>query len=90
MLIDSPNEPKVHGAWGDWSEWSVCNSDCGGGNQRRTRVCDSPAPEFGGDECTVDGSSDSEMQSCNENPCPGMYNVFFVKCSNCITNVQSF
>merc|ERR1719270_37118 len=34
----------------------------------KTRVCDNPAPEFGGDDCTVDGSSASETQRCNEEP----------------------
>ena len=60
----------VNGGWGEWSEWDECPVSCGGADQGRTRVCDNPAPQFGGDDCTIDGSSDSEIQRCNENPCP--------------------
>ena len=60
----------VHGGWGEWSEWEECPVSCGGADQGRTRVCDNPTPQFGGDDCTVDGSTDSETQRCNENPCP--------------------
>ena len=64
---------KVKGGWGEWSSWPECPVSCGGGIQVRSRVCDSPAPEFGGDDCTVDGSSDLETQACNEYPCPSMH-----------------
>ena len=64
------NKILVHGGWGDWTVWEECPVSCGGADQGRTRACDSPAPEFGGDDCTVDGSSASETQRCNENPCP--------------------
>jgi len=60
----------VPGGWGEWSDWDECAVICGGADQGRTRVCDNPAPQFGGDDCTVDSSSDSETQRCNENPCP--------------------
>ena len=59
----------VNGGWGTWSEWNTCTVSCGGADQGRTRVCDNPAPQYGGDDCTVDGSTDSESQRCNENPC---------------------
>merc|ERR1712154_604299 len=64
------NPCPIHGGWGDWTEWEECPVSCGGADQGRTRACDSPSPEFGGDDCTVDGSSASETQRCNENPCP--------------------
>ena len=66
----------VHGGWGEWqigeTGWGVdeCPVTCGGADQIRTRVCDNPAPQYGGDECTVDGTSASETQRCNENACP--------------------
>ena len=60
----------VNGGWGDFTEWDACPVNCGGADQGRTRVCDNPAPQYGGDDCTIDGSSDSETQRCNENPCP--------------------
>jgi thrombospondin 1 len=61
----------VNGGWGNWSEWEECPVSCGGADQRRTRACDTPTPEFGGDDCTVDGSTNSETQRCNENSCLG-------------------
>ena len=64
----------VHGGWGEWSEWDECPVSCGGADQARTRVCDNPAPEFGGDDCTIDGSTPTETQRCNENPCPSKSN----------------
>ena len=59
--------------WGEWSDWDKCSATCEGGDQGRTRVCDNPAPQFGGSDCTVDGSHDLETQACNENPCPSKY-----------------
>ena len=58
-----------NGTWGDWHDWEDCPVSCGGANQKRTRLCDSPAPEFGGN-CTNDGSSGSQTRRCNRNPCP--------------------
>ena len=60
----------VNGGWGEWSQWPECHVSCGGGIQVRTRACDSPAPQFGGDDCSVDGSLNVGAQPCNENPCP--------------------
>ena len=79
---------KVNGEWGDWSEWDECPVSCGGADQGRTRVCDSPAPQFGGDDCTADGSSDSEIQRCNENPCPSelkSYQLYNIKLSKTVS-----
>ena len=61
----------VNGVWGEFAEWNECPVSCGGGERSRVRTCDSPAPAHGGNDCTVDGSSNTEVERCNENPCPG-------------------
>merc|ERR1712141_766717 len=60
----------VNYAWSAWGEYGDCPVSCGGAEHSRYRVCDSPAPAHGGDDCTVDGSTDTETEKCNENPCP--------------------
>ena len=61
----------VDGGWGEWSDWSTCPVTCGGADQIRNRTCDTPKPLYGGDNCTVDGSTDKDTQICNEQKCPG-------------------
>ena len=62
----------VNGGWGNWGDWEACSVSCGGGDQDRTRACDSPAPNFGGDECS---GSASQTKRCKENPCPSKSNT---------------
>lgn len=48
---------------GGWTDWSPCDSPCGGGVERRT--CTNPAPANGGANCA--GAS---VRACNTHPCP--------------------
>ena len=57
----------VAGNWGDWSPWMPCSQTCGNGEKTRTRLCNNPSPQFGGDDCNGD---DSESTPCNPSPCP--------------------
>jgi len=57
----------VDGGWSDFSAWSGCSAECGGGTQSRSRECDNPAPANGGAECEGDAE---ESQECNTDPCP--------------------
>ena len=61
---------RVNGGCSDFGEWDDCPVSCGGAEHSRYRMCDNPAPQYGGDDCTVDGSADTETEKCNENPCP--------------------
>ena len=38
-------------------------------------MCDNPAPQFGGLDCTHDGSSDTETEDCNTQECPSKLNI---------------
>ena len=60
----------VDGGWGDWTAWQSCPVTCGGANQSRIRTCDNPQKTDEGYDCTVDGSTGSDLQICNGNPCP--------------------
>ena len=51
---------------GDWSAWSECSLECGGGAQTRDFVV-SEQPQFGG-ICTHEGVV--QEQACNQLPCP--------------------
>ena len=75
----------VHGNYSSWSEFSSCSVTCGGGTQTRTRKCNSPAPDYGGRNCSILGPS-SETVECNAErkcPIPGGYTLWsvFSKCS---------
>ena len=49
----------------------MCEAQCGGGNQTRNRLCNSPESDFGGRNCTYNGSSILAVQKCNEHACLG-------------------
>ncbi|XP_058247016.1 adhesion G protein-coupled receptor B1 isoform X11 [Hemibagrus wyckioides] len=75
----------VHGAWDEWSPWSLCSSTCGRGYRDRTRTC--KPPQFGGDECV---GPEKQTKFCNIAVCPvdGVWNEWSswsscsVSCSN--------
>uniref|UniRef100_A0A3B3XKX0 Netrin receptor UNC5 n=1 Tax=Poecilia mexicana TaxID=48701 RepID=A0A3B3XKX0_9TELE len=53
----------VDGGWGEWSEWSVCSSDC---DRQRSRECTAPEPKHGGRLC--DGAA-SAAENCTGGLC---------------------
>ncbi|XP_017163205.1 netrin receptor UNC5D-like [Poecilia reticulata] len=53
----------VDGGWGEWSEWSVCSSDC---DRHRGRECTAPEPKHGGRLC--DGAA-SAAENCTGGLC---------------------
>ncbi|XP_034337070.2 SCO-spondin [Magallana gigas] len=57
----------VNGGFGNWGLWSGCSRSCGGGSRERMRVCNSPTPAHGGENCI---GNTSQIIWCNEFPCP--------------------
>uniref|UniRef100_A0A8C5R8X4 Thrombospondin-1 n=1 Tax=Leptobrachium leishanense TaxID=445787 RepID=A0A8C5R8X4_9ANUR len=57
----------INGQWGPWSLWDTCSLTCGGGIQKRQRLCNNPEPQYGGKECLGE-SGDSRL--CNKHDCP--------------------
>lgn len=54
----------INGAWGEWSDWSTCTGSCGAsGTQSRSRKCDDPEPENGGEACSNTVST-TETRTC--------------------------
>lgn len=72
----------VHGAWDEWSPWSLCSSTCGRGYRSRTRTC--TPPQFGGDPCE---GPEKQTKFCNIAVCPGEEHsnnptIKLISCSN--------
>uniref|UniRef100_A0AAR2J5N1 Thrombospondin 2a n=1 Tax=Pygocentrus nattereri TaxID=42514 RepID=A0AAR2J5N1_PYGNA len=57
----------IDGAWGPWSPWAICSATCGGGVRGRTRVCNSPQPQYGGKRCSGEAK---DTEACNKQDCP--------------------
>ena len=55
----------VDGVWEQWTSWSNCDANCGGGTRQRTRECDGPYD--GGDDCEGDAI---QTEECNTEACP--------------------
>ena len=58
----------VDGQWSTWSNWTQCSLTCGRGNRVRHRACDSPAPAFGGLNCSGESV---DMDDCLLKKCAG-------------------
>uniref|UniRef100_A0AAY4DZU5 Thrombospondin 2 n=1 Tax=Denticeps clupeoides TaxID=299321 RepID=A0AAY4DZU5_9TELE len=66
----------IDGGWGPWSPWATCSATCGGGNRGRSRVCNSPRPQYGGRRCQGEArdseacsKQDCAIDGCLSNPC---------------------
>ncbi|ELU10812.1 hypothetical protein CAPTEDRAFT_115562, partial [Capitella teleta] len=56
----------VNGGWSEW-KWSNCSVSCGQGVKTGIRMCNSPAPAFGGANCIGMASNNTicDMGPCN-------------------------
>ncbi|XP_068789604.1 adhesion G protein-coupled receptor B1 isoform X7 [Struthio camelus] len=60
----------VDGKWQAWGVWGSCTTTCGGGTQRRDRVC--YGPFFGGVTCQ---GPKEEYKQCNDKRCPEPHEI---------------
>ncbi|XP_071409858.1 adhesion G protein-coupled receptor B1 isoform X8 [Pithys albifrons albifrons] len=60
----------VDGKWQAWGVWGSCTATCGGGTQRRDRVC--YGPFFGGENCQ---GPKEEYKQCNDRRCPEPHEI---------------
>ena len=62
----------VDGNWSEWVDATPCSKTCGGGERRRERKCNKPAPANGGKQCQGDNK---KIVDCNSQPCTGTINI---------------
>lgn len=67
LIVDGScgDEEPVDCELSDWSDWSECSAECGGGEQTRTRSIITE-PAHGGAAC----GALTETRACNEHLCP--------------------
>lgn len=57
----------INGLWSKWGDYDECSRTCGGGVQKKSRECNNPSPQHGGNYCTGDRV---RYRSCNTQECP--------------------
>ena len=56
----------INGHWGRWTAYTTCTATCGQGTRTRTRLCDDPTPQRGGNKCAGSGV---DRVPCTLKPC---------------------
>ncbi|EDO35401.1 predicted protein, partial [Nematostella vectensis] len=64
---DCTKSYPIDGGWTEWTEWSMCSTSCGPGQQSRDRNCTNPPPAYGGKPCE---GNPTETQPCKLTACP--------------------
>nr|XP_022339841.1 semaphorin-5B-like isoform X4 [Crassostrea virginica] len=59
--------PPINGGWSGFGSYSGCTKTCGSGTQSRSRSCNNPTPQWGGDQCP---GSATQTIACNTHSCP--------------------
>ncbi|CAL8271243.1 unnamed protein product [Lota lota] len=84
-----PNCP-VDGGWGGWGPFGACSSSCGEGLMMSIRLCDNPAPQYGGQNCV--GTSTQSAVCRNTCPVHGVWSGWaaWTECSTtCHSSLDS-
>lgn len=65
-LCNSQPCGDIDGGYSEWTLWSVCSHDCGGGRMKRRRLCVNPPQQENGQFCA---GADIQTKTCNTNKC---------------------
>ncbi len=57
----------IDGQWSPWLPWTECSQSCGTGRRFRSRTCDNPGPENGGEPCQ---GTNKQGETCSMEICP--------------------
>ena len=78
----------MDGGWRDGENITKCSATCGGGIKTKSKFCDAPNPQHGGENCTCNDNDATELtcdglnatieQICYEGPCPGKRVVYLL------------
>uniref|UniRef100_A0A8C7QRY5 SCO-spondin n=1 Tax=Oncorhynchus mykiss TaxID=8022 RepID=A0A8C7QRY5_ONCMY len=75
-----PKACLVDGQWSEWTGWSLCDTQCGGGLRGRNRTCSNPPPKNRGRDCE---GMRLQTQSCNSQPCGCTKGMVVVREADC-------
>ncbi len=67
------------GNWGPWGPYDPCSKTCGVGAYSRTRQCNNPTPQYGGQDCV---QPQNQTTKCYLTKCPignQMFDLFWEK-----------
>ncbi|WAR26354.1 HMCN1-like protein [Mya arenaria] len=77
LVVNCP----INGTWSDWAAWGACDVTCGNGTMTRSRSCDNPQPDFGGEDCV---GNETDVTECPKKCCPALSMLLHFTC-NCVT-----
>ena len=62
---------NIFSVWGSWSSWGNCSETCGkSGVKTRTRSCNKPSPQHGGESCKTQSTDSINCTVAPTHPCP--------------------
>ena len=56
----------INGGFSNWGDFNACSVTCGPGHKTRSRQCNNPVPQFGGENCQ---GNLQEIADCKEKDC---------------------
>lgn len=65
-IICHEKKCAIDGNWSNWADFTPCSVTCGQGRKMRDRLCNNPAPQYGGKPCQ---GEQWDKADCYKKPC---------------------